>query len=449
MIFSHRSKIHFAPKSADEIIEIPPYSECYHKHPHEILATASGWKTLPLRADWFTGKSHVVMRDRRQKIAKAFKRRHVKAHRRKVIAVANEELKKFQRIDEFLADVIMTDHPDPVRRYDISTGAVGHHQLDSWPADRSSHSVTGDVGIGMDTAMSNGTNDDDVNMDTSEPMDIEPMHIKATRTKPSNANKYKKRMGAKKAKKLELAENADFTLSADDATMYRALSARCNYLAQDRADISYSSKEQCREFSIPNRNSYIKLKRLVRYLCGLPRLVYKYHWQSMPAELDCYTDTDFAGCKETRRSTSGGVIMVGGCCVKHYSKTQSTISLSSGEAELHGIAQGAAQALGVQSLMRDMGWDVKVNIHSDATAAIGICRRKGLGKIRHLDCTDLWIQDAARSKRIHILKVDGKSNPADVLTKYVDKATMTTALRKMNLEQQDGRPACAPAAMGA
>ena len=136
----------------------------------------------------------------------------------------------------------------------------------------------------------------------NDPMEIEPMPINAApRTKPTNTNKFKKRLGAKKAKKLELAENADFTLSPDDATLYRALSARCNYLAQDRPDIAYSSKELCREFSVPNVNTYGKLKRLARYLCGMPRLVYEYKWQTMPATLDCYTDTDFAGCKETRR----------------------------------------------------------------------------------------------------------------------------------------------------
>ena len=54
---------------------------------------------------------------------------------------------------------------------------------------------------------------------------------------------------------------------------------------------------------------------------------------------------------------------------------------------------GCAQALGIQSLMRDMSWHATIVIHSDATAAIGIARRKGLGKIRHLDVNDLWIQD--------------------------------------------------------
>ena len=141
--------------------------------------------------------------------------------------------------------------------------------------------------------------------------------------------------------------------------------------------------------------------------------------------------------------------MIGKCCIKHWSKTQTTISLSSGEADLHGIAYGAAQALGIQSLMKDAGWKIDVHLHSDATAAIGIARRKGLGKIRHLDCTDLWIQDKIRSKKMKLSKVLGTDNMADVLTKYVDKKTMDAALVRMNLIRKTGRPACAPVAMGA
>ena len=123
--------------------------------------------------------------------------------------------------------------------------------------------------------------------------------------------------------------------------------------------------------------------------------------------------------------------------------------MSSGEAELHGIAYGAAQALGLQSLLVDLGWKVRIRIHSDATAAIGICRRKGLGKIRHLATTDLWIQDKVRSRVLELVKVLGTENPADVLTKYVAKATMEAALARLNLLRLNGRPACAPAAMGA
>ena len=140
--------------------------------------------------------------------------------------------------------------------------------------------------------------------------------------------------------------------------------------------------------------------------------------------------------------------MVGGCLLKHWAKTQSTVSLSSGEAELQGIAFGAAQGLGLQSLLKDMNWNVSLRIHSDATAAIGMCRRKGLGKVRHLATTDLWIQEKVRSKVIELVKILGTENPADVMTKYVDRSTMEKALDKMHLTFMGGRPACAPATMG-
>ena len=55
-------------------------------------------------------------------------------------------------------------------------------------------------------------------------------------------------------------------------------------------------------------------------------------------------------------------------------------------------------------------------VHSNATAAIGIARHKGLGKICHLDVTDLWIQDKIRSKQIRLLKVLGADHVADVFT---------------------------------
>ena len=134
--------------------------------------------------------------------------------------------------------------------------------------------------------------------------------------------------------------------------------------------------------------------------------------------------------------------------IKHWSKTQTTISLSSGEAKLHGIAQGCSQGLGLQSLLKDAGWSLPLHVYSDATAAIGIARRKGLGKVRHLDVTDLWIQDRIRSKAITLSKVLGTENMEDVLTKYVERKIMDSALARMGLRTVSGRPACAPAAMG-
>ena len=274
---------------------------------------------------------------------------------------------------------------------------------------------------------------------------MDPM-VYANRTPPAKGAKG--RHGAKKVKKLEQLASQSYALCPEEATMYRALAARANFLAQDRVDIAFSCKELCLEFSVPSRDPFAKLKRVVRYLAGLPRLVYKFDFQDLPSRADIYTDTDFAGCKISRRSTSGGLICLGNHTIRHWSKTQSTIALSSGEAELSGICSGTAEALGFKSLAKDLGWDYDLTVHSDATAAIGIARRRGLGKVRHLDTSDLWVQDKVRSKAIELKKVLGSDNPADVLTKYVDKPILDKALKFLGLAKMDGRAACAPKTLG-
>ena len=85
--------------------------------------------------------------------------------------------------------------------------------------------------------------------------------------------------------------------------------------------------------------------------------------------MDVFTDTDFAGCEVTRRSTSGACVMLGLHCLKHWATTQTTIALSSGEAELNGIARGAAHALGFKRMAMDMGYPLTIDLHSDAVAA--------------------------------------------------------------------------------
>ena len=103
-------------------------------------------------------------------------------------------------------------------------------------------------------------------------------------------------------------------------------------------------------------------------------------------------------------------------------------------------------AMGLRSMYKDLGLSLKLRVHSDATAAIGIARRRGLGKLRHLGCEDLWIQSKVRSKDVELLKVLGAENPADILTKYVDPKTLQSALKRINTIVEPGRPASAPQA---
>ena len=106
-------------------------------------------------------------------------------------------------------------------------------------------------------------------------------------------------------------------LQPREATMYRAVIARANYLSQDRSDIRYAVKELSRSMSKPTERDWERLKRLGRYLAGQPRLVSRYEEQDHTKYIDVWVDTDFAGCRKTRKSTSGGMAMMGGHIIKH------------------------------------------------------------------------------------------------------------------------------------
>ena len=91
-------------------------------------------------------------------------------------------------------------------------------------------------------------------------------------------------------------------------------------------------------------------------------------------------------------------------------------------------------------MCRDLGLEVQLRIHSDATAAIGICNRRGLGRVRHLAVADLWVQDRLRSHDFGLLKVAGSANPADLLTKYLDRPLHEHHIQSLDLCFEEGRP---------
>ena len=119
-------------------------------------------------------------------------------------------------------------------------------------------------------------------------------------------------------KDKEKLQSTGHLLNDEEATSYRALAARVNYLALDRIELAYAAKELCREFSAPTKSSWERLKRCVRFLVGKPRVLWRYDWQDATSQVDAYVDTDFAGCQITRRSTSGGIAMRGCHPIRHY-----------------------------------------------------------------------------------------------------------------------------------
>ena len=94
--------------------------------------------------------------------------------------------------------------------------------------------------------------------------------------------------------------------------------------------------------------------------------------------------------------------------------------------------------------MEDLGLQLTVTVHADASAAIGIAQRRGVGKVRHIEVHQLWLQDRVSRGDIRIRKVDGNKNPADALTKHVEGNKVCTHMDLVHLHASGGRHQLAP-----
>ena len=227
-------------------------------------------------------------------------------------------------------------------------------------------------------------------------------------------------------------------LSVPEAREYRGLAARANYLGQDRADICYAAKEACRGMAAPTLGDWKALRRLARYLVHTPRVVWHYAWQKPESELSVFTDSDWAGCRRTARSTSGGYILLGAHPIKGYSVTQRCVTLSSGEAELMALVKASSEAIGVCQMAEGWGMKMSANVHADSSAAIAVTDRKGCGKLRHVRIGHLWVQELAERQDVRYVKVRGDANPADLFTKHLSAAKLAALMPKTSQVAQLG-----------
>ena len=187
----------------------------------------------------------------------------------------------------------------------------------------------------------------------------------------------------------------------------------------------------------PTRSSWSKMKRLARYLVTRKAVVFLYPWQDEGCPMALFVDSDWAGCRKTRRSTSGGVIMIGGHCIKAWSHTQGTIALSSAEAEYYAMVEGAARAKGLQTLAKEiglLGMDGPITLNTDSSAAKSFASRRGLGRMRHVETRHLWLQEEILAKRVVLAKIRGEANPADIATKFLGISVVKEHLEAMNIK---------------
>ena len=127
------------------------------------------------------------------------------------------------------------------------------------------------------------------------------------------------------------------TLEGDQIQLYRRGVGKAMWMIPLRPDIYYTTKELARTLQVPSKEFMIRLRHLLRYLKGTqhyrfaisPRVQLS---PEVPVELKVAVDSDWAGCRTTRKSPSGCVIELLGCPVHAFSRIQGTIPTNSGEA---------------------------------------------------------------------------------------------------------------------
>jgi hypothetical protein len=129
----------------------------------------------------------------------------------------------------------------------------------------------------------------------------------------------------------------DEVLDRGEAKLFRGMAARLNFLSLDCPNLQFAVKQCSKEMSRPVRGSWKRLKKVARYLVGVEKVVWEFAFQDEARYCWVCSDSDWGGDRKDRKSTSGGVWMLGDHCIKTWSATQGPYALSSAEAEFYAM----------------------------------------------------------------------------------------------------------------
>ena len=127
--------------------------------------------------------------------------------------------------------------------------------------------------------------------------------------------------------------------------------------------------------------------------------------------------------------------MLGKHCIKTWSSTQGAVALSSAEAEFYAMIEAVIRGKGILNIMQEIGFVVteRIQLFTDSSAAKSFVSRTGLGRMKHLEIRDLWLQREVGLGKVLVNKVEGPRNPADLLTKYLKRWEIELRLKLMGL----------------
>ncbi len=226
------------------------------------------------------------------------------------------------------------------------------------------------------------------------------------------------------------------SVSKADHETYRVMVGSLLYLScWTRPDISFAVSELSRFVSDPGVNHFQAAKRVLRYLKGTRDLGLKY---SRPEggklnQLWGYVDSDWAGCLDTRKSTTGYVLMFNGAAISWKSKRQNVVALSSAEAEFMAASALVQEVIYLRRLLERLGYlqSGPTPIFEDNRTCIAWTEGSvgGSDRAKHIDLRAHFVHDAVKDGILTLQTVSSAENVADLLTKPLPE-TVFRVLRK-------------------
>ncbi|XP_071699626.1 uncharacterized mitochondrial protein AtMg00810-like [Rutidosis leptorrhynchoides] len=207
--------------------------------------------------------------------------------------------------------------------------------------------------------------------------------------------------------------------SVANPTWFHSLAGALQFLTFTRPDISYAVQQICLHVHDPRESHLHALRRIVRYLQGT--LDYGLHlYKTHTRHLIAYTDADWAGCPDTRRSTSGYCVYFGNNLISWSFKRQPTLSRSSAEVEYRGVANVVSDTRWVRNLLLELHCPLPkcTLVFCDNVSAIYLSGNPVQHqRTKHIEMDIHFVREKVARGEVRILHVPSRFQIADNFTK--------------------------------
>ncbi|XP_074370291.1 secreted RxLR effector protein 161-like [Apium graveolens] len=221
-----------------------------------------------------------------------------------------------------------------------------------------------------------------------------------------------------------------------DKKRYQRLVGRLMYLAHTRPDLAYALSIVSQFMHNPGEQHMNAVMRILRYLKSAPGKGILFTKNVDCKSVHAYSDADWAGAIDDRRSTSGYFTFVGGNLVTWRSKKQNVVARSSAEAGFRGMALGICEVLWLRLLLRDLGYlsTQPIRLYCDNKAAHDISHNPVQhDRTKHVEIDRFFIKEKLDEEIVELPKIRSEDQLADILTKYVSSRVFLKFLDKLGM----------------